>query len=59
VGAAPKKKAQKISLNEFLGDTGLCWHSRLKMRFDDEISALGSWADEMESLPNARKTVKL
>ncbi|KJA13445.1 hypothetical protein HYPSUDRAFT_174038 [Hypholoma sublateritium FD-334 SS-4] len=30
------KKAKKISLNEFLGD-----------------SALGSWADEMESLPNA------
>ncbi|KAJ7914834.1 hypothetical protein B0H13DRAFT_2001300, partial [Mycena leptocephala] len=32
----PPKKAKKISLNEFLGD-----------------SALGSWADEMESLPNA------
>ncbi|PPQ91825.1 hypothetical protein CVT25_000272 [Psilocybe cyanescens] len=30
------KKAKKISLNEFLGD-----------------STLGSWADEMESLPNA------
>ncbi|TFK40088.1 hypothetical protein BDQ12DRAFT_680318 [Crucibulum laeve] len=30
------KKAKKISLNEFLGD-----------------SALGSWADEMDSLPNA------
>ncbi|KAJ7573873.1 hypothetical protein C8J56DRAFT_980681 [Mycena floridula] len=30
------KKAKKISLNEFLGDT-----------------ALGSWADEMDSLPNA------
>ncbi|EIW84187.1 hypothetical protein CONPUDRAFT_163376 [Coniophora puteana RWD-64-598 SS2] len=34
---APKKqKAQKISLNEFLGD-----------------NALGSWADEMDSLPTA------
>ncbi|RDB28395.1 putative RNA-binding protein sce3 [Hypsizygus marmoreus] len=32
----PPKKAKKISLNEFLGD-----------------SALGSWADEMDSLPNA------
>ncbi|KAF7330386.1 Translation initiation factor 4B [Mycena venus] len=32
----PPKKAKKISLNEFLGD-----------------SALGSWADEMESLPSA------
>ncbi|KAG6819591.1 hypothetical protein H0H93_010475 [Arthromyces matolae] len=32
----PPKKAKKITLNEFLGD-----------------SALGSWADEMESLPNA------
>ncbi|KAH8825121.1 hypothetical protein DL96DRAFT_1612005 [Flagelloscypha sp. PMI_526] len=33
----PKKnKAQKVSLNEFLGD-----------------STLGSWADEMDSLPNA------
>ncbi|EEB94179.1 hypothetical protein MPER_07050 [Moniliophthora perniciosa FA553] len=30
------KKAKKISLNEFLGD-----------------SALGSWADEMDSLPSA------
>jgi translation initiation factor 4B len=33
------KKAKKISLNEFLGD-----------------STLGSWADEMESLPNAPAT---
>ncbi|KAK7032956.1 translation initiation factor 4B [Favolaschia claudopus] len=32
----PPKKAKKISLNEFLGD-----------------SALGSWADEMDSLPSA------
>ncbi|KAJ6612237.1 hypothetical protein B0H10DRAFT_2052776 [Mycena sp. CBHHK59/15] len=32
----PPKKAKKISLNEFLGDT-----------------TLGSWADEMDSLPNA------
>ncbi|GJE85665.1 RNA-binding protein [Phanerochaete sordida] len=32
----PPKKAQKMSLNEFLGD-----------------SALGSWADEMDSLPSA------
>ncbi|KAJ7274583.1 hypothetical protein B0H12DRAFT_1089306 [Mycena haematopus] len=32
----PPKKAKKISLNEFLGD-----------------STLGSWADEMESLPSA------
>ncbi|KAJ7844370.1 hypothetical protein B0H14DRAFT_2776667 [Mycena olivaceomarginata] len=31
-----RRKAKKISLNEFLGD-----------------SALGSWADEMESLPSA------
>ncbi|KAI0688100.1 hypothetical protein BC835DRAFT_1374227 [Cytidiella melzeri] len=34
----PPKKAQKMSLNEFLGD-----------------SALGSWADEMDELPTARK----
>ncbi|KAJ7219985.1 hypothetical protein GGX14DRAFT_432672 [Mycena pura] len=33
----PPKKAKKITLNEFLGD-----------------SALGSWADEMDSLPSAR-----
>ncbi|KAF9267650.1 hypothetical protein L218DRAFT_954843 [Marasmius fiardii PR-910] len=32
----PPKKAKKISLNEFLGD-----------------STLGSWADEMDSLPSA------
>ncbi|KAH9941361.1 hypothetical protein B0H21DRAFT_753305 [Amylocystis lapponica] len=32
----PPKKAQKMSLNEFLGD-----------------NALGSWADEMDSLPTA------
>ncbi|KAI0346324.1 RNA-binding domain-containing protein [Trametopsis cervina] len=32
----PPKKAQKMSLNEFLGDT-----------------TLGSWADEMDSLPTA------
>ncbi|KAJ3559416.1 hypothetical protein NM688_g360 [Phlebia brevispora] len=32
----PPKKAQKMSLNEFLGD-----------------STLGSWADEMDSLPTA------
>ncbi|KAJ6549192.1 hypothetical protein B0H10DRAFT_2129119 [Mycena sp. CBHHK59/15] len=35
-GACSPKKAKKISLNEFLGDT-----------------TLGSWADEMDSLPNA------
>jgi len=33
---APKKKAPKMSLNEFLGD-----------------DTLGSWADEMDSLPTA------
>ncbi|TFK47761.1 hypothetical protein OE88DRAFT_1635814, partial [Heliocybe sulcata] len=35
------KKAQKMSLNEFLGDSGEC------------TSSLGSWADEMDNLPTA------
>ena len=50
------KKAQKMSLNEFLGDSSQqtqillsTWNFK-----SDPPSALGSWADEMDSLPTAR-----
>jgi hypothetical protein len=52
--AAPKK-GKKISLNEFLGDSGKQRTISLlhKISFHS-WPALGSWADEMDSLPNAR-----
>jgi hypothetical protein len=33
IPAAPKKKAQKISLNEFLGDSGKCSAQTLQKRY--------------------------
>jgi hypothetical protein len=54
--SAPKKQKQKMSLNEFLGDTGkvvtfIIYSHTLTW----DCLALGSWADEMDSLPSARE----
>jgi hypothetical protein len=56
------KKAKKIPLNEFLGDSSqsffsisLCFFVFAPSRSPVlSYPALGSWADEMDSLPTAR-----
>ena len=54
--AAPKKQ-QKMSLNEFLGDSSQS-HTLISLKHPALIhvwcAALGSWADEMDALPTAR-----
>ena len=51
---APKKKAEKMSLNDFLGNAGM--HIILaKQRFTQVSTDFGSWADEMEDFPTARE----
>ncbi|KZP27393.1 RNA-binding domain-containing protein, partial [Athelia psychrophila] len=50
---APKKKAQKISLNEFLGDSGKQTIPANRYMLHYFCPPLGSWADEMDSLPSA------
>lgn len=52
------KKAQKMSLNEFLGDSSAySAHRPTSNLLTCPTAALGSWADEMDSLPTARKHI--